>query len=109
MLRSLNDDLVRADAMHLVVQAFALAVQRAFDPQGGKLVRHHTQRPAGSIGAAAVAAIGEDFRRGLGFIAGAERAEARPSDLHLFADEIRWPLRPVRGDDDPSTGDGIFS
>src|SRR5208337_5503480 len=80
-----------------------------FDPQGGKLVCHYAERPAWCVGAATVAAISENFRRGLGFIARTKRAEARAVNLHLIADKIRRPLGPVRGDDDPTAGNGVFS
>src|SRR5688500_67814 len=42
----LDDHLVRADAIHLVEQTFALAVERAFHAQHGELVRHDAQAPA---------------------------------------------------------------
>src|ERR687898_1910343 len=47
--RRLDDHLVGADAVHLVEEALALAVERAFDAQHGKLVRHDAQAPAGPV------------------------------------------------------------
>ena len=73
-----DDDFVRADAVHAVEQAFAFAVQVAFDAQRRKLVGHDAHAPAGRVRPAAVAAIGQDFRRRLALVAVAERAEALP-------------------------------
>src|SRR5215471_15709986 len=41
----LDDDLVCADAIHLVEHALSLAVQRAFNAKRGKLVGHNSYRP----------------------------------------------------------------
>ena len=45
VLGRLDDDLVGADAVHLVVHAVALAVQIALDLERRELVRHHPQLP----------------------------------------------------------------
>ena len=49
--RALDDDLVGADAVHLVVDAVAALVQVAFDLQRGELVRHDADAPAAFVGA----------------------------------------------------------
>src|ERR1700757_879352 len=41
VLRRLDDDFMRADAVHLVEQAFSFAVEFPFDSQRGKAIRHH--------------------------------------------------------------------
>ena len=46
VLGRLDDDLVRADAVHLVEHAFGLATQASLDAKRGKLVRDHAHRPA---------------------------------------------------------------
>ncbi len=70
----LDNDFVRANALHLVEDAFAFAVQIAFDAQHRKLVRDHAQRPTWLVRARAVS-IGEHLRRRLGFVPGTEGAE----------------------------------
>ena len=69
MLRRFDDHFVRADAVHLVEETFAFAVQFAFDAQRRKFVGHHANAPAGRVGAAAVAAIDQNLRRRLRFTA----------------------------------------
>ena len=65
MLRRLHDHFVRADAVHLVEQAFALAIQFAFDSQRRKPVRHHANAPTRRVRPAAIAPIHQNFRRRL--------------------------------------------
>ena len=73
MIRRFNDHFVRADAVHLVEQAFAFAVQIAFDPQRGKFIRDHAHVPARRIWAAAVSSVLQNLRRRLRFVARAKR------------------------------------
>ena len=61
--RRFDDHFVRADAVHAVEQAFAFAVEIAFDPERREFVGNYAQRPAGRVFAAAIAAIGENFGR----------------------------------------------
>ena len=46
MKRTFDDDLVGADAVHLVVNAIAALLQVPLDLQGGKLVGYHAHAPA---------------------------------------------------------------
>ena len=48
-VRAFDDDFVRADAVHHVVDAVAALVEFAFDLQSGELVRHHADPPTGTI------------------------------------------------------------
>src|SRR5262245_10973069 len=50
MFGRFDDDLMRADSVHLVVDAVTLAAQIAFDSKNGELIRNHTNRPPGLIG-----------------------------------------------------------
>ena len=108
VLRRLDDHFVRADPVHPVEQPLALAIQRAFDPQHRKLVRHDAHFPASAVGGRAVA-IGQNLGRRLVLVPFAERAESvRPGGDRLDL-EIVGPLLPLGRDDDPAAGDGIFS
>ena len=80
VLGALDDDLVGADAGHLVVDAVAALVQVPLDLQGGELVGDDADPPAGPVGPGAALAVGEDLGRRLVLVALAERAEA-PLDL----------------------------
>ena len=55
MIGRFDDHFVRAHAVHAVEQAFALAIQVAFDSQRGKFIGDHANGPAGRIRPAAVA------------------------------------------------------
>ena len=92
MIGRLDDDLVRANAVHPVEHAFGLAIQIAFDTQRRKLVRNDPNGPPGSVAQWRRAAVGIgtvclDFRGCLALIARAEGAEPA-SDSHAFAHKI---------------------
>ena len=95
MLRRLDDDFVRADAVHFVEQAFALAVEFAFDAQRGKSIGDHANVPAGGIRACAIAAIRQDFGRGLQFISRTKGTILRWPGEHTFPKKIHGPLTAV--------------
>src|SRR5271170_142612 len=94
---------MRADAAHLVVQAFALPLQNAFDPQRREFVRNHSQGPL--IGGVA---IGEHFGGSLVLAASAELAVPVTGD-DGDAQELAGPANGIGGDDYPAPGDGIFA
>src|SRR5438270_14005206 len=50
----LYDHFMRADSVHLVEQAFALAVEVALDSQRGKSIGHHPQLPSRRVRATAI-------------------------------------------------------
>jgi hypothetical protein len=68
MLRALDDYFVRSHATHTVIQAFALAVEHAFDTKRRELVWDYAQIPA----PVPVLAVGEDFGRCIRFVATAK-------------------------------------
>src|ERR1700676_5469668 len=64
----LNDDLVRLDSVHAIEHALGLPVQRAFNAQGWKLIRHDADSPSRGItlwrrSAVRVGTIGLNLRR----------------------------------------------
>src|ERR1700735_1920829 len=95
VIRSFDDYFVRADAVHAVEHAFALAAQAAFNAERGEFVGHHAERPAGRVFSTAVAAVRQNFRRSLSFIAGAERTVRIALDLNAFANKIHGTFRAV--------------
>src|ERR1019366_6570296 len=108
ILWSLDNDLVRAHAVHVVEHAFGGTVQATLDPQGRKLVGHHPHRPTLRIAARAIGPIGQHLRRSLVFLPRTERTESA-LDLDGLAYKIGWALGAIRGNDDPSSHDGIFA
>ena len=102
-----DDHLVRAHAVHAVEHALAFAVETAFDAQRRKFIGHHAQRPSGRVPSAAVASVGQNFRRSLSFVAGTERTNADSLDLHALAHKIRRAPGAVRGNDDPAASDRV--
>jgi hypothetical protein len=73
----LDDYFVRADAVHLVENAFTLFVQPALDLERRELVRHGPEPPVRSVGLA-VGAVGKRFVRRGALVAAAKGAEASP-------------------------------
>jgi len=57
----LDDDLVRADAVHPVEEAFARRLELALDPERRILVRHDAIRPPGPVGSAVWRPAGQDL------------------------------------------------
>src|SRR5208283_199906 len=109
MLRRLDNDFVRADAVHLVEQALALAVEFAFDAQCRKPIGDHANVPARSVRASAVAAIGQDFGRGLQFISRTKGTILRRPGKHAFPEKIHGPLSAVRRNDYPTPSNRVFT
>jgi hypothetical protein len=109
VLRGFDDDFVRADAVHFVEEAFAFAVEIAFDAERREAVGYDANVPAGSVGAAAVAAVDENFRRSFVLRAGTEGAILGARDKHALAEKVGGALSAIGGDDHPSAGDGVFS
>jgi hypothetical protein len=108
MIGSLDDDLVGSHAVHLVIHAFTLAVEVAFDAQDGKLIGHHAHAPAWLV-ATAAGAVSQNFGRSLSFIPGIERAMALGGDRHRLPNEIGGPLGAVGGNNHPPAGDRVFT
>ena len=108
VVRALDDDLVGADAVHLVVDAIAALVEVALDLERGELVGHDADAPALFVGAGVAVAVGEDLVRRVVLAALAERAEAAARRRRLDLRRDR-PLGPVGGDDDPAANDRILA
>src|SRR5205814_9279554 len=107
--RGLHADLVRPNAIHFVEQSFAFAIQFALDAQRWKAVRHHANAPAGSIRAAAISSVDQNFGWRFGLRAWAEGTILRAVDDHAVAEKIHRASSAFGGDDHPSARDGILS
>src|SRR6516165_5676791 len=99
---------MRTDAIHLVEHAFGLTVQAAFDTQGRKLIRHHSNCPACGVALSPIWPVREHLGGGFTFITWAKRT--KPAFLpDRLADEVRGALGPVSRDDYPASNDRIFA
>src|SRR6478735_4244163 len=107
--RCLDDDLVRADAVHLVEQPLTLPVQRSFYSQHRKLIGDHAQIPAWRVGRTAIPAKGRDLMGRHRLVPLAEGTGWITGDLDRLQPEVVRSLAPFRGDDYPAAGDGIFA
>src|SRR5689334_18772123 len=104
-----DDYFVGADAVHFVEEAFAFAIEIAFNAESGEPVGNDTDIPAGRVGAAAVAAVDENFGRRLAFGAGTEGAILGAGYEDAFTEKIGRALSAIGGDNDPASCDGIFT
>src|SRR5580693_21674 len=57
MVGSFDDHFVGADAVHFVEEAFAFAIEIAFDAKSRKFVGHYAHRPPWRVGAAIAASV----------------------------------------------------
>ena len=88
VIRRLDQDLVGADAVHLVVEPVAQPVEIAFHPQGGELVGDHAQRPA-RFDSGRPHSAGRPAPRAASCSRGrAERAEVAARRNHVLAHEV---------------------
>src|ERR1035437_2845559 len=74
VVRPFDDDLVGADAVHLVVHALAPAVQLAFDTEDGEFIGHDAHTPTGLV-AVPGGAVGQHVGRRFVSIPVIERAD----------------------------------
>src|SRR3984893_13298345 len=109
VIRRFDDHFVGTHSVHPVEQAFALAVQAAFDSKRGKFIRHYADRPAGRVLAAAVPSIGQNFRWSLTFIPGAERTHAGSLDLNALAHKIHGTLASIGRNNYPAARNRILA
>jgi hypothetical protein len=100
--------LVSPNAVHLIIDSLALAVQIPFDAKGREFVRDDTKGPSRGIGRGAIFSIGNNLGRGSILIAFTEGTKATHR-FSLLWREIRRSSTSLRGDDHPSSVDGIFS
>src|SRR5450759_4897107 len=103
-----DDDLMGADAVHLVVHALALAVQLAFDAEDGEFIGHDAHPPPGLV-AIPGGAVGQHFGRCLVFIPVTERADGGRERRRHLPDKIAGAFGAIRGYDDPSPCDGVLT
>src|ERR1022692_2071340 len=108
MVGGFDDDLVRADAVHLVVHPFALPVELAFDAEHRELVRHHANAPTGLV-AAAAGSVGQNLGRGLVFVTRVEGANAGGGRRHRLPDKVVGAFGAIGRDDYPSPHDGVLT
>ena len=108
-----DDHLVRADPIHLVEHAFGLFVEVAFDPECRKFVGHNAYGPAWAVfhGRRAVRAwaIRQNLRWSLALVAVVERTKAASLGLERFPGKVGGALGAIRGNNHPSSHDGVFS
>src|ERR1700722_7108949 len=105
-----HDNLVRADAIHLVKEAFTFAVEIALDAECGEFIGHDANGPSGGVRASVAAAVDENLRRRLDFMAGAEWAIlAVWQRRDALAQKIVWALSALGGNDYPTASNRIFS
>src|SRR5580700_3263767 len=110
MIGRFDDYLMRADAVHLVKEAFALAVEIAFNAECGKFVGHDAHGPARGVCASVAPAVDQNLRRCLGFRAGAERAIlAVGKRRDAFAQKIVRAFSTLGGNNHPAASNRIFS
>src|SRR6266480_4766602 len=74
VLRRLHDHFVGSDSIHTVIDSFAAALQAALHAQGRKVVWDDPRLPADSVRRGPSIAVREKVRRGVLFVAVAERA-----------------------------------
>src|SRR5262249_4794980 len=96
------------DSIHLVEEPFAFLVQIAFDSQGWELVGHHANCPSGAIRTAAIPPIHQNFIRGFGLIAGAERAVLWVLWHYRFTHKVHRALSALRRNDDPAARNRVL-
>src|SRR5271169_4596448 len=109
VLRRFNHHFVSPNPVHLVEQAFALAVDFAFNSQRRETIRNHANVPASGVRSAAVSSINQNFRWSFGFVTRAEWTIHRGFGKHTVPHKIHWPLSAIRGNNHPSTSNGILT
>jgi hypothetical protein len=107
VLGRLDDHFVGADAVHLVEQPLALAIEQTFNLQRRVLVRDDAHVPAGPVRPPAPP-VTQHLAGRERLVALAERAERRGLERAVLEPEVARALAPLGGDDHPATGNGIF-
>jgi len=105
-----DDDFMGPDPIHAIIEAEALAVERAFDLKRGELIRYDTDGPVRVIGFHRLWPIGHNFFRRQSFLPrakGAERCGQWSSGVH--GNEVVRSSATFRRNNDPSTDNRITS
>jgi hypothetical protein len=102
-------DLVRAYAVHHVVEAVAGTVKVTFDLQDGEFIGYYANLPVrGGVAIVVSVVVDHYLGRGLILIAGAEGAKAALYRLRALS-KLRGAFTALGRYDDPTPNDGIFS
>src|SRR5262245_3532153 len=109
MIRRLDNDLVRADSVHLIEETFALFVEVTLNSKGRKLIWNYTDGPAGSVRASAVPPIHENLIGRFRLVSRAKRAVLGILGDYALAQKIHWTLSTVGGDDHPTASNRVSS
>src|SRR5262249_42941176 len=107
VVRAFDDDLVRAHAMHLVVDAVAALIEVPFDLERRELVGDHAHPPTTLIGAGMPFAVGQNLVRRLVLVPFAKRAKRAAQGLR-FRLGHHGTLGAFGRDDHPATDNRIF-
>ncbi len=110
VLRALDDDLMRADAGHLVVDPLAALVELAFDLEGGEPVGDDPDAASRGRWDACPDRDRRGSRAGVLSSCPSQKGQ-RPGSLPVdlgFALEVVGPLRPLVRDDHPAADDRVF-
>src|SRR5579863_9319864 len=110
---SFDDDLVGPNPIHAVEHALSLAAQASFNPESGKLIGDHSDRPPwrvtlGCGTAILVGAVRLNLRRSLAFIAVTEGAKAT-FQLNSVTGKIGGTLGAVGRNNHPPAYNWVFS
>src|SRR5262249_23731518 len=109
VIRRLDEQLMRADAVHDVVDALAMALEVPLDAQCRKLVGDDADAPAGRVGGRlGRIPVGEDLGWRLALVTGAEGARS-PAALDQAAREVARPPYALGRDDHPPSEGGILA
>jgi len=87
MARRLNDDFMSAQPIHLIVDPISLPVELSFYPEGRKLIRNDSKRPARGVRRGSIVSKCNDLRRRFILISLTERAKPAHG-FSLFSDKI---------------------
>ena len=108
MVRALDDDFVRADAVHQVVNSFAPLVEISLDLQSREFVRHDARPPAAVVALRPRMPISQNFRRRRVFVSFTKRAEP-PAGRAILRGKVLGSFGAVGRQDHPASDDGVFS
>src|SRR2546426_9619698 len=113
VVRGLDNDLVRSDAVHLVEHALGLAVQIALDAEGRELVGNHAHRPARAVAlwrrsSIGIGTIGLNLRGSL-ILVTVTKGTKTTLEFDSLPHEIRGTFGAVGRNNDPPSYNRIFS
>src|SRR5260370_20796094 len=107
MLDAFDDDFVRPNPIHHVVQAFTAPAHRTLDPESWELVGHHPHLPAYFVGFGSVVAKRKYLGRRQCLVTRTEHAQ-RDFALTMAVRKVGRPFAALRRDNYPAAADSIF-